>query len=111
MRLSDINGERTFEVIADIIEPACNIAQDPVASSIFKGEKRPKGMTTEQFAMMRAKKYIPALLKGHKDDLVTIFATLEGVSKEEYLEGLTLAKLIGSVAEMLNDEELVAFFS
>lgn len=111
MRLSEIKGEQTFDVIADIIEPICNIAQDPVASAIYKGEQRPEGMSDLEFASMRAKKYIPALMRGHKDDLVAIFAALSGVTADEYMSDLTLAKLLGDLAEMLADEELKAFFS
>lgn len=32
MKLSDIKGERTLEVIADIINPIANIAEDETAS-------------------------------------------------------------------------------
>ena len=51
MRLSEIKGERVFDVIADIIEPACNIASDPVASRMFRGEKAPEGMEPRDFAL------------------------------------------------------------
>ena len=45
MRLSDIQGERVFDVIADIIDPIANIAEDDAASgyaseSLIYGEKR-----------------------------------------------------------------------
>ena len=40
MRLSDIQGDRVFDVIADIIDPVANIAEDDDAASFFKREKR-----------------------------------------------------------------------
>ena len=50
MRLSDIQGERVFDVIADTIVPIANIAEDDAASALFKREKLPDGMTVQQFA-------------------------------------------------------------
>ena len=38
MRLSDIKGDRVFDVIADIIDPIANIASDETASALFKRE-------------------------------------------------------------------------
>ena len=49
MRLSDIQGERVFDVIADIIDPIANIAEDNAASALFKREKLPEGMTAKEF--------------------------------------------------------------
>ena len=112
MRLSEIKGERVFDVIADIIEPACNIAQDKEASEIFdRSKKRPDGVSAKDFALSRIKASMPTLLKTHKDDLVAILSTIEGVSKEEYLDGLTMPKLIQGVFEILTDEDLLAFLS
>ena len=38
MKLSDVKGERTIEVIAEIIDPIANIAEDEEASAMFKRE-------------------------------------------------------------------------
>lgn len=112
MRLSEIKGERVFDVIADIIEPACNIAQDKDAAEIFdRSAKRPDGMTATEFALQRIKSAVPKLMRTHKDDLVVILSAIEGVSAEEYLEGLTMPKLIQGVYEILTDEDLLAFLS
>ena len=51
MRLSDIKGDRTLEVIAEIIDPIANIAEDEEASAMFKREKLPDGMTAKKFLM------------------------------------------------------------
>ena len=45
MRLSDIKGERTLDVIAEIIEPIANIAEDEAAAELFRREKPPEGMS------------------------------------------------------------------
>ena len=92
MRLSDIQGERVFDVIADIIDPIANIAEDDAASALFKREKLPEGMTAKEFMTQRARKALPALLKGHKGDIIAILASIEGVSVESYTGALNLVK-------------------
>ena len=110
MRLSDIKGDRVFDVIADIIDPIANIASDETASALFKREKLPDGMTAKAFLLERARKAVPALLKGHKGDIITVLATIEGVSADDYRESLTLAKLVQDTAELLTDEAFGELF-
>ena len=110
MRLSDIKGDRVFDVIADIIDPIANIASDETASAIFKREKLPEGMTAKEFLMERARKAVPALLKGHKSDIITVLATIEGISADDYRESLTLAKLMQDAVELLTDEAFGELF-
>lgn len=110
MRLSDIKGERVFDVIADIIDPIANIAEDKTASALFKREKLPEGMTAKKFMMQRAKTALPALLKDHKRDIIAILAPIDGVSAEEYTASLDLVKLMNDAAELLTDEALTALF-
>ena len=110
MRLSDIKGDRVFDVIADIIDPIANIASDETASAIFKREKLPEGMTAKAFLMERARKAVPALLKGHKSDIITVLATIEGTSADDYRASLTLAKLMQDTSELLTDEAFGELF-
>lgn len=110
MRLSDIQGDRVFDVIADIIDPIANIAEDEQASAMFRREKLPEGMTVKQFATQRARKALPALLKGHKDDIISILAAIEGVSTDAYKGALNLVKLMRDTAELLSDDAFTALF-
>lgn len=110
MRLSDIQGERVFDVIADIIDPVANIAQDEKASAMFRREKLPEGMTVKQFATQRARKALPALLKGHKGDIIAILASIEGVSADAYKGALNLVKLMRDTADLLTDDAFTALF-
>lgn len=111
MKLSDIQGERVFDVIADIIDPIANIAEDDTASALFKREKLPEGMTVKQFATQRARKALPALLKCHKGDIIAILASIEGVSAESYKGALNLVKLMRDATELLNDEAFGVLFT
>lgn len=110
MRLSDIQGERVFDVIADIIDPVANIAQDETASALFKREKLPEGMTAKAFLLKRARTSIPSLLKGHKGDIIAILSTIEGSPVEKYKADLSLAKLMKDVTELLTDEAFGELF-
>ena len=110
MRLSDIKGDRVFDVIADIIDPIANIASDETASALFKREKLPEGMTAKSFLLKRARKAVPALLKGHKSDIITVLSTIEGVSADDYRASLTLAKLMQDTAELMTDEAFGELF-
>ena len=110
MRLSNIKGDRTLEVIADIIDPIANIAEDEESSAMFKREKLPDGMTAKKFLMKRARKSLPVLLKGHKADIIAILSAIEGVSTEEYAGALNLVKLVKDCTDLLTDEAFMQLF-
>ena len=111
MKLSQIKGERCFDVIAELIEPISVIASDEAVVELFKKKKTPKGMTPQQYFIQRMREGIPSLLKEHKGEVVTIIATINGVDRAEYVESLNMAKLFSDVMDLLNDEELLAFLS
>lgn len=110
MRLSDIKGDRTLEVIAEIIDPIANIAEDEAASAMFKREKLPEGMTANKFLLKRARKSLPVLLKGHKADIIAILSAIECVSAEEYAKTLNLVKLVKDCTDLLTDEVFMELF-
>ena len=110
MRLSDIKGDRTLEVIAEIIDPIANIAEDEEASTMFKREKLPDGMTAKKFLMKRVRKSLPVLMKGHKADIIAILSSIEGVSREEYAGALNLVKLVKDCTDLLTDEVFMELF-
>lgn len=111
MKLSDIKGERTLDVIAELIVPVMNIASDKEASAIFKRAPLPEGEAEKKAALAnRIKSSLPALLKGHKDDVITILAALAGKSKKKYAENLTLGTLTQDFIELLNDEAFYRLF-
>lgn len=110
MKLSEIKGERTIDVLADITAPIISIASDEQAAKLFKREKCPEDMEPTAFMLVRIREALPPLLKSHKDDLIAILAALDGVEPSEYAENMTLASLVGDVFGIMADEELQAFF-
>lgn len=111
MRLSDVRGERTLDVIADLINPIAEIASDEEAVALFRREKVPEGVEPRDFFVKRARKAAPALLKGHKQQVIQILAAIEGTDPEEYAESLNLAKILRDLRDLMTDEEFVAFLS
>ena len=102
MRLSEVKGERALDVIAELVDPVANIAQDPDVTAMFTGE----GEIAD-----KARKAVPALLKGHRSDVVAILSTIAGVAPEEYVAEMSLESVIRDVYELITDEELLAFLS
>lgn len=111
MRLSNVKGERTFDVIADLIDPIYNIAMDPEAAVMFKREKLPEGMTTKEFMAGKIRKSLPTLLKTHKEDLVTILAAIEGVTPKQYEKKLNMGVLVRDVIDLLSDDGFSDLFT
>ena len=110
MKLSNVKGDRVFDVIADIIPPIANIAEDKTASELFVRKKLPKGMTPKGFMLKRMKAAVPQLLKGHKADMIAILSSIEGVSASDYEANLDLLKLINDCVELITDEAFNALF-
>lgn len=111
MKLSDVRGERTLDVIADLIGPVSRIAQDKEAAELFTRRTPPEGMEPGEFFAERVKKSVPKLLKSHKQDVIAVLATIEGTDPDEYSKSLNLAKVLRDVVELMTDEVFVGFLS
>lgn len=111
MKLSDIKGDRVLDVIADIIDPIANIVQDKDVAAMFKREAVPEGMEAREFFAARMRKSVPALLKGHKSDIIAIMAAIEGVTPEQYAASLDFPKLFTDVMELVTDDAFLNFLS
>lgn len=106
MKLSEINGERAVEVIADLIEPIANIATDKECADLFS-VKPVKDEDKKVTARKHLVKKVPALLKSHKQDVIKIIATLDGKSVNDMNVFSITAALIGFV----QDEALIELFT
>lgn len=111
MKLSDVKGERTFDVIAEIIDPIMNISADKSAAELFRREKVPEGMETRQYLVSRVKKSLPPLLKNHKQDVICLISAIAGVTPKEYVDGLNLLTLTRDCIELLTDDAFLQFFT
>lgn len=111
MKLSDIKGERVFDVIAEVTDPLYRIASDEAVMGAFRGAAKASGEDGETDYAKALRGIVPVLLKTHRGDLVAILSAVNGVTAEEYLEGLTMPKLFGDVYDVLTDEELLGFLA
>lgn len=111
MKLSDIKGDRVFDVIADIIDPIANMVQDKDVATMFKREAVPDGMEARDFFAKRMCKGLPVLLKNHKADIIAIMAAIEGVTPEQYAESLDFPKLFTDAMELVTDDAFLNFLS
>lgn len=111
MKLSDIRGESTFDVLANLIDPILAIAGDEEASALFRKEKLPDGMEAREFALQKARKSLPVLLRNHKRDLITIIAAIKQMNPDEYAKELGLVSLTQDVLELVSDEDFIGFLS
>lgn len=111
LKLSEIKGEKSFDILAEIIEPTTNIATDKAAASLFGPRPLPEGMTTQEFVIQRVKEAIPTLMKRHKKDLIKLFATLSDMTVKEYKEQMTLDSVMLDLSSLISDPIFNAFFT
>lgn len=108
MKLSEVKGERVFDIIADIIEPASSILSDRAISlqfDLLRSASDQDGKTKAMLGM------VPVLLRKHREDVAAIMGALNGMTAEEYMEGMTIASFTGDVFSLLTDEGLLGFLS
>ena len=106
MKLSDIRGDRTLDVIADLIEPVSNIAGDEAISGRLKEVQG----TSEDDVKKAFTKLAPTIIRSHKADVLAILSTIKGVPLDEYVGEVNLATLVVDLLDLLNDEEFASFF-
>lgn len=111
MKLSEIKGERAIDVIAELIDPIANIAQDELFKGLFSKVELPKGADAKKYAAERLRKGAPAMLKAHKSDIISILATINNVPVKEYAENMSLASIFTAMMDLIDDEEFISFLS
>lgn len=111
MKLSEVKGERVFDVMADLIEPLCKIATDKQVKALFKQRTCPKGMEPRDFMLKRIQQAGPKIIKAHKDDLIDVLCIIGDLDRAEYVGGMTLMSLWSDVMELLSDEDFVSFLA
>ena len=110
MKLSDIKGERSLDVIADLLDPIYSIASDKEAAKLFEKQKLPKGVSKHDFGAKWLKECTTKILKAHKKECIDILSIIEGVTAEEYTENLNLVKLLTDVMDLISDEVFTSLF-
>ena len=99
MKLSQIKGERAYDVLTEVIEPIGNIMTNEKSKELLVSMKDKNPL-----------KILPKIMKSHKEDLIKVLAALDGISVTEYKEKLTLAKLTSDFVDLITDEESQKLF-
>ena len=105
MKLSELKGEKAVEVIADLIAPITNIAEDQKNLQLFHAEKR-EGETAREAGVRDFKEKIPNLLKTHKQDVLAILCAVNGANPED----LSLMDIFKGAIDLVNDQDFMSLF-
>ena len=100
-KLSEIQNEEALDVLADLLDPIAELSKDKEITKPdvdVNGRKIPKSRLEK----------IKIAIKRHKRAVMQILAILDGVPLEEY--SINLIQLPLKVYELLNDEDMMAFF-
>lgn len=120
MRLSDVKGDRSFEVLAEIVDYTWNIADTIVTtqelSALMPTVTKNEDGTVNTGAMKKdfiaiARKLAPTILKTNKEDIIGIFVSISGKSRDEVVEDMTPLTVIRDVYELFTDEVFFDFLA
>lgn len=90
----EIKGEEALDVLADILEPACEIMTDEEVSSELQSGSKIRGITL--------------ILKNHKQSIISIMARLNGENPKTYEPNLVaLPKML---LEIFSNPEVQSLF-
>jgi hypothetical protein len=92
-KLSEIQNEDALDVIADMIDPIMEICKD---EEVKANASKPKA------------ELVKVILKKHKSAIIKMFAVLDGEPIETYK--VNIVQIPSKLLEMLNDENIAAFF-
>ncbi len=103
MKLSEVKGERAFDILPEIMDAVAPIANDPEAAALFRVEKKPDGMSSTEYGAQWIKRAAVALIKPHKKECIKVNALIHGVGEKEYAQTVTLEGLLDDVADWFSD--------
>ena len=105
MRLNEIKADRAIDVIADLIAPLTNIAQD-FQDIRMKQDERLEGESDQDMAVRAFKEKVPKMLKTHKTDVLDILCTLN----EKQPEDLSVVDIIKGTIDLTHDQDFMSLF-
>ncbi len=100
-KLSEIQNEDALDVLAELLDPIAELSKD---KEIRRPNKNEKGEDVPKTKL----EMVQIAIRKHKRAVLKILATLDGVPLEEY--NINLIQIPLKVYELLNDEDMMAFF-
>lgn len=95
-KLSEIKGEEALDILAEIIVPITDIAQDEEVRKSFDEKNVASAVSVA--------------IKKHKKDIIEIFAKIDGNTYEEELEEVNLLMLPTQILSLLNEPAIESLF-
>lgn len=94
--LSEIKGEEALDILAEIIVPITDIAQDKEVRQSFDEKNVASAVSVA--------------IKKHKKAIIEIFAKVDGKTYEEELEEVNLLTLPAQILTLLNEPTIQNLF-
>lgn len=98
MKLTEYKNEDALDLLADLIEPASEIMSDPKIKEMMGKDAKTK-----------VAKIVQHILKNHKKSIIAILARLDNTPVKEYKCDIFTLPI--KILELLNDKDLIDFFS
>lgn len=96
MKITDYKNEEALELLCNLLDPI---------SRIFSDKELAKALVDKCTKIEAVK----IAIRNHKSDVIEALAVMKGVPKEEY--SASLPTMMAEIFEILNDKELLDFFS
>ena len=96
MKISDYKDEEALDLLVELIDPAAEIFSDKQIANVLQNNQP-------------AIKAVKLAIKNHKQSVIKILATLEGVDVKDY--HCNVFSLPIALLDLMNDKELMNFFS
>jgi len=104
MRLSDVRGERTIHVFAELWEPVVTILRSPEIAEMFSGN----GSESDMLDKMQS--LVPRLIESNADQVYKVLGAISGKG-DGYAADVDLLTLIKDFGELVTDEAFVDFLA
>lgn len=112
MKLSQLSTGRTLDVLCEITPYIANITTDKAILDVFSQKLDVSELTVMSakiISVTRYNKMLSILLNDHRSDVYGILSALNEKTPEE-IAAQPLTDTMGQLREVLQDEDLLAFF-
>jgi len=99
MRLSDVKGERSADVVADVIAFVCALGSEEEINALLAPRKGKKAQNNTEFA----RAFYPTVFKKYKKELYEALGSIEGCGAKAYAAKADPATLFNDFAGLLSD--------
>jgi len=98
MKLSDVKGERSADVVADVIAFVCALGSEDEINALLTPRKGKK-VNNAEFA----RSFYPTVFKKYKKELYEALGSIEGCGAKEYAAKTNPATLFNDFADLMAD--------